>query len=204
MAASVIPTKSNLMAQRRSLALSQMGYDLMDKKRNVLIREMMLLVDRAKRIQRQIDSTFGTAYAALEKANIALGLVQDVSREVEVEDSLTVQSRSVMGVEIPIVSIDRPVPATFAYSFMSTNPTLDEAYIDFLKVKYLCAELAEIENSLYRLGAAVKKTQKRANALQNIVIPQTSETIKHIASYLEEKDREEFTRLKVIKRSKQR
>ena len=106
--------------------------------------------------------------------------------------------RSVMGVEIPTVHLekrDEGIP----YGFMHTNSMLDEAYINFLKVKYLCADLAEVENSVYRLTDAIKKTQKRANALKNIVIPRYDEIIKFISDALEEKEREEFTRLKVIK-----
>ena len=199
----IIPTKSNLIAQKRSLALSRMGYDLMDKKRNVLIREMMLLIERAKGLQDQINSTFGAAYRALERANITLGVIMDIAREVEIDDSLKVQFRSVMGVEIPMVEIDKERSSMSEYSYTLTNSAFDEAYVDFVKVKELCAELAEVENSVYRLAHAVRKTQKRANALKNIVIPSTQETIKYISSYLEEKEREEFTRLKVIKKGKE-
>ncbi len=61
------PTKGNLILAKNSLALSRQGYELMDKKRNILIREMMNLVDQAKDIQGQIDETFRTAYAALQR-----------------------------------------------------------------------------------------------------------------------------------------
>ncbi len=198
----IIPTKSNLLAQKRSLALSRMGYDLMDKKRNILIREMMMLIERAKVLQNQIDIVFSTAYHALEKANITMGLITDIVREVEIDNSLKVQFRSVMGVEIPIVDIEKNKMEFSEYSYTITNSAFDEAFADFIKVKELCAELAEVENSVYRLAYAVKKTQKRANALKNIVIPLTQDTIKYISSYLEEKEREEFTRLKIIKSSK--
>nr|WP_330407537.1 V-type ATP synthase subunit D [Blautia argi] len=58
------PTKGNLILAKNSLALSRQGFDLMDKKRNILIRELMDLIDQAKDIQSQIDVTFRTAYAA--------------------------------------------------------------------------------------------------------------------------------------------
>ena len=67
----------------------------------------------------------------------------------------------------------------------------------------MTAELAEIENRVYRLADAIKKTQKRANALDNIMIPQFTATIKYITEALEEKEREDFSRLKVIKRQKE-
>ena len=66
-------------------------------------------------------------------------------------------------------------------------------------MKDLTRQLAEVETSIYRLATAIKKTQKRANALQNIVIPSFDSTIRFITEALEEKEREEFVRLKVIK-----
>ena len=67
----------------------------------------------------------------------------------------------------------------------------------------LTAELAEVENSIYKLASAIKKTQKRANALENIIIPNYQNLSKQIVSVLEEKEREEFTRMKVIKQQKE-
>ena len=64
--------------------------------------------------------------------------------------------------------------------------------------------LAEVENSIYRLAVAIKKTQSRANALKNIIIPRFTGVVKYITDSLEEKDREEFSRMKVIKVQKQR
>ena len=79
---------------------------------------------------------------------------------------------------------------------------LDKAYISFSKVKDLTVVLAEVENSVYRLAVAIKKAQRRANALQNILIPRYENMVKFITDSLEEKEREEFSRLKVIKARK--
>ncbi|MCL2167397.1 MAG: V-type ATP synthase subunit D, partial [Clostridiales bacterium] len=68
-----IPTKGNLIAIKRSLELARQGYDLMDKKRNILVHEMMGLIDRASEVQQQIDVVFREAYASLQMANITLG-----------------------------------------------------------------------------------------------------------------------------------
>ena len=97
------PTKGNLILAKNSLALSRQGYELMDKKRNILIREMMNLVDQAKDIQGQIDETFRTAYEALQKANMEMGIafVDQISHTVPVENSIRIKTRSVMGTEIP-------------------------------------------------------------------------------------------------------
>ena len=68
------PTKGNLMLAKNSLALAHQGYDLMDKKRNILLKELMSLIDEAKDIQEQIDTTFTKAYACLQRANIEHGI----------------------------------------------------------------------------------------------------------------------------------
>ena len=195
------PTKGNLILAKNSLALSKQGFDLMDKKRNILIKELMELVDQAKDIQSQIDVTFRTAYSALQRANLDIGIsyVQEISRTVPVEDSIQIKTRSVMGTEIPLVqAIESSNAPTYAY--YGTKASLDEAKAAFEKVKQLTIRLSAVENAAYRLAINIKKTQKRANALKNITIPKYEELTKSISNALEEKEREEFTRLKVIKR----
>lgn len=198
----VVPTKGNLLATKKSLELSRTGFDLLDRKRNILVREMMALIDRASKIQGKIDQTYADAYALLQKANITLGICEEMAQTVPIDNGLNVAYRSVMGVEIPMVSLEeqKAIPAPFGLH--SSNIMLDETYQKFLEVKQLTAELAEVENSVYRLADAVKKTQKRANALKNIMIPRFESTVKVITDALEEKDREEFSRLKVIKKQK--
>lgn len=202
MAQHAVPTKGNLMATKKSLALAKVGYELMDKKRNILIREMMALIDRASAIQNSIDDAFADAYKALEKANITLGFCNELSKTIPFDTSVTMDSRSIMGVEIPILSIGKPEESELHYGLHSTNARFDEAVSLFMQVKYLTVELAEIENSVYRLAVAIKQTQKRANALKNIMIPKFEDDVKFITDALDEKDREEFSRLKVIKKQK--
>ena len=197
------PTKGNLIAAKNSLGLAYMGYGLMDKKRNILIRELMELIDEAKGIQSEIDSTFREAYAALQKANIELGVrfVEEIAVSIPTEDSIRVKARSIMGTEIPLVEYTPREKERPPYSFYSTSDSLDEACLAFERVKELTARLATVETSAYRLAESIKKTQKRANALKNITIPSYQALVTEITNALEEKDREEFTRLKVIKRS---
>lgn len=195
------PTKGNLILVKNSLHLAQQGYELMDKKRNILIRELMELIDKARDIQSEIDTTFSLAYLALQKANIEMGIrtVSDISSMIPEENSIRIKLRSIMGTEIPLVESDirNEMPS---YSFYQTRLSLDEAVKQFNKVKKLTIRLSMIETSAYRLAVSIKKTQKRANALKNITIPYYTGLKTSIQSALEEKDREDFTRLKVIKR----
>ena len=149
MAQQVFPTKGNLIATKKTLALSTMGYDLMDKKRNILIREM-------------------------------------------------IGYRSVMGVDIPIIKYEKK-PVVLSYGLYDSNSQLDYAFMCFQRVKEISITLSEIENAAAGLSDAIVKTQRRANALKNVVIPNLESTVKFIYDSLDEKDREVFSRLKVIK-----
>lgn len=199
----MVPTKGNLMIAANTLKLSRTGYELLDKKRNILISEMMQLIDTAKEIQGNIDSTFKEAYSALQTANLELGIdvVEKLSLSIELEDSIEIKFRSVMGVEIPIVIMEEKENKP-AYGFKGSTSSLDEAIVKFGEVKKMTKLLAQIENSVFRLADSIKKTQKRANALKNIMIPRYEAETKNIANALEEKEREEFSRLKVIKAQK--
>ena len=199
----MVPTKGNLIVAKNTLALSKVGYALLDKKRNILIREMTNLIDEAKSLQSKIESTFTNAYSALEQANIDVGIetVEKIGYAIDVDDRLDIKFRSVMGVEIPIVVLpdEKMKPE---YGMKNTASSLDEAVSSFVKVKYMTKQLAQIETSVFRLADSIKKTQKRANALKNIMIPRYEEETKNIQNALDEKEREEFSRLKVIKAQK--
>ncbi len=197
------PTKGNLIKAKNTLALSSQGYELLDKKRNILTIEMMSLIDKAKLVQSRIDSTFKDAYYALQTANITIGIsnVEQLGYTFPEDDSVVIKFRSIMGVELPMVDFEkRQIEPN--YGFSRTSSALDEAYEKFNEVKALTAELAEVENAVYRLAINVIKTKKRANALKNIIIPRYNEIVKYIQDYLEEKEREDFSRLKVIKARK--
>lgn len=199
----ITPTKANLMSAQNSLEFSEKGFELLDKKRNVLIRELMSYVDLSKEIQEKINTTFKEAYDALKNANITMGIrdVEDIASTISEATDYTVIFKSVMGVEVPVIKFQEKdiVPR---YSFYKTNSAMDIAYTKFNKIRYLIYTLAQVENAIYRLAIEVKKTQKRANALENIQIPKFKAIIKEISSVLEEKEREDFFRLKVVKKKK--
>lgn len=203
MADQIFPTKGNLLNIKKSLSLAKVGYELLDRKRNVLIRELMMMVDAAKALRGSISDTYKDAYAALQRANITMGVISRVAEGMPIENSVSVSYRSVMGCELPKVTLENSVNA-LTYGFENTDGNVDVAYISFNRVKQMTAMLAEVDNSVFRLANAIKKTQTRANALKNIVIPRYESTMKFIENSLEEKEREEFSRQKVIKAQKER
>ncbi len=203
MATQVAATKGNLIRMKRALALANSGYDLMDRKRNILVSEMMQLVDKVKLLRDEITQAYSTGYYLLQQANIYSGVIQRIASEIPVENSIQLTYRSVMGVEVPNVIYTPKEDVEIAYGLEETNSAVDEAYLQFQKVKELTMVLAEVDNAVYRLANAISKTQKRANALKNVVIPRYTSTIRFINDSLDEKEREEFSRMKVIKANKE-
>lgn len=200
-----VATKANLIKSKNMLTFSQRGFELLDKKRNVLIREMMELMGHAKNIEAEIATLYSEAYRALEYVNITMGTdaVIDIAHAIPKERDFEVRLKSVMGVELPqIIYKEHKVEAS--YGFFRSNPSLDIAVSSFNKVKYLSYELAEAENAIFKLAMEIKKTQKRANSLEKIQIPKFREYVKSIANELEEKEREDFFRLKRVKSKQKR
>ncbi len=200
----ISPTKSKLLETKRSLVLAKEGHTLLNRKRNVLIREIMHLIDDARDVQENIKVVFAEAYDGLQRANLSIGIeyVQETGLSVKEVDDLSIRLRSVMGVEVPEIgkmSEDiRP-----SYGFVRTNANLDKAYKAFKRALSLIARLSEIETTVYRLAIEIKKTQRRVNALENVLIPEYEETVKFIESYIEETERDDFFRMKRLKQKKE-
>ena len=197
----VIPTKGNLIALKKSQSLAIVGQSLMERKKNILVREMLLLLPKVVEIRDQISSTYAKAYLALQEANITLGIIEDIARSIPIDENLHISYRNVMGIDLPIVTHD-PLPFRLTYGLESTNSKFDIAYQMFQKARDLTVKLAEIDNAVYSLANAIRRSQKRANALKNVVLPSLNKNIKYISDVLEERDREEFVRMKVIKAEK--
>jgi len=199
--AAVPSTKGNLMKAKKSLALAQNGYELMDRKRNILIREMMNEVAEVKKLRDEISEAYAAGYYLLQRANIYGGVISNVVNEIPPENHIEVTYRSVMGVEVPKVLYHAPEKQEVPYGLSESSSLIDEAYLQFQKVKEITMTLAEVDNTVYRLAHAISSTQKRANALKNIVIPRYEAEIHRMSADLEEKEREEFSRMKSIKAS---
>ena len=199
----IAPTKSNLLRTKDNLNLSRTGYNLIDKKRTVLIKEMMQQIEKAKEIQSDVKELFEKAYSVLPEANITMGVrqVQDIALSIDKAEHFDITYKSIMGLDVPTVKYEKQVLRPH-YSMYMTGEAIDEAIMIFQKIKSLTYRLAETENTVYKLSIEIKKNQKRANALEKMQIPNLEETVKYISESLEEKEREDFYRLKKIKKRK--
>lgn len=197
--AMTVPTKSNLIAAQKSLRLAKLGYYLLDRKKNILVRELLRHSDDAKSIRKQVSESYKKAYDALRAANLTVGSFDGIACCVPVDDSIEFEQKMVMGMSLPSMSVGEGTD--FAYfGLIGTNGYLDRAYRCFNEAKRLTVSLAATEADVCRLADAIKKTQKRANALGNVQIPMLTEKIKLISEALDEKEREDFSRLKMIKK----
>lgn len=192
-------TKGELINAKESLRLASLGYDLMDRKNLILMQELSKMMETSRRLRDDIDTAYQRAYSALQRANISLGVIKRIADITPAEEDIKIVYRSVMGIEIPIVTLEEK-PLQIPYSLSISNSRLDEVYIEMRKVKYFTIQLAQLDNGMYRLAQAIQKSRKRANALEGFVIPDLQVKIKHISDALEEKEREDFTRMKLVKK----
>jgi len=201
----VTPTKANLIAAKGALELAEKGYDLLDKKRTVLIKEMMDLNKNAGKLQKEIEKKFKESYKELVDATISMGSMslKEMGESVELEEDYDIISRSVMGLELPKIKYEKK-KVEADYSLHKSNAAFDRAKINIAEILPYIYELAEIETSVFRLAKEIKKTAKRANALDKIQIPRQQSIIREIDDILAEKEREDFFRLKKVKNKKNR
>ncbi|MBN2373610.1 V-type ATP synthase subunit D [bacterium] len=202
----LIVTKSNLLRIQEELAFAREGYDLLEQKREILVIEVTALLDDLRAMQKEVYEGLDQAYRSLEQAYMMLGGVNveraglsSLSRE-----EVRLGTRNLMGVAIPVVGFSMGDAPCNRYGFQGTSPSLDTTVQLFSSLLGKLARLAEIEVSLLRLAHELKKTQRRSNALNHIVIPQCKESIKYMENTLEEKEREEFFQLKRVKKNSMR
>lgn len=194
-------TKSNLLRLKDELAFAIQGRDLLDEKREILVMEIMSTIEDAHRKRLSVEKELAEAYRVLSAANVLLGTenVRRAALGTREEADVHLQDRSVMGVVVPIVKVEWHKTNKPRYGFVGTTYMLDQAAKKFSTCLEMLVEIAEIEIALWRLATELKKVQRRFNALDNILIPQYSDTVYYIKYTLEEKEREVLFQLKRVK-----
>lgn len=197
--AQTFPTKANLLNSKKSLELAKTGYELMDKKRNILMREMTSMLQRERQLEQKVNEAYKEAYESFIMATVNNGSLRRFAMMIPPEENLQLNAKSIMGVELPTVECPRAKNDVRYFGFDSTGGYVDEACEKMARARELLLELSQVQNSICRLADAVRKTRKRSNALSNIMIPRLEQTVKYISEVLDEAEREDFSRLKVTK-----
>ncbi len=195
------PTKSTLLRLRDELGFAREGKDLLTQKREVLVLELMRLQDDAIQARQELDLLLARAYHAFGRATAFDGF-DGMARLALASPALPdvrVRERSVMGVVVPIISHPEVVTWERRFGLAGASPQADSAGERICALIGKLLEVTEIETAIYRLAAETRKTLRRERALENLFIPQYETTVKYIQENLEEKERESFYQLKLLK-----
>jgi V/A-type H+/Na+-transporting ATPase subunit D len=194
------PTKSSLFAIKAQLSIAREGFELLEQKREILVMELMRMVEEVKLLERDMDRRLQSAYGSLKQMLVLMGreTARDVSAGIQFEYTAREKFGKLMGIPLPTIDVDMP-RMELKYSFMGTDSACDSTTVEFFELLKLVSRMAEIRTMVWRLAKEVKKTQRRVNALEKIVIPDVAETRKFIEGVLEEREREVFFVQKMLK-----
>jgi V/A-type H+-transporting ATPase subunit D len=197
----ISPTRINLIQTKKTLSLAESGREILERKRDILLRELRNSIYDAEKIREDLLEALAKAYQSLKEANMAKGseTVANVALGSSYEAEFLLDFRGIMGVTVPTVEFQGESEAKPDYGFANTSAELDKAFKQFYSVLDLIANLARAEGTTYQVANDVRRTQRRVNALNYVLIPMYRNITKRIELVLEEKDREEFVRTKRIK-----
>lgn len=198
----VSPTRINLIQTKKTLRLAISGRDVLERKRDILLRELRNSIYEAEKIREELLEALAKAYQGLKEANMAKGseTIANVAMGSSLEADFILDFKSIMGVVVPVVEFQSELDVKPDYGFANTSAELDKAFKQFYSVLKLIADLARAEGTTFQIAYDVRRTQRRVNALNHVVIPMYRNITKRIELVLEEKEREEFVRTKLIKR----
>ncbi|MGB9838794.1 V-type ATP synthase subunit D [Methanothermobacter sp.] len=199
------PTRMELLKLKQREKLAVKGYSLLKEKRNALIMEFFNILERVKGSREKVEEHLREAFTDLTEAQVLMGdaAVERAAMSVRESVEVDIDSRSIMGVVVPVVDAraTRRTVVERGYGLVDTSVKLDEAARKFEESLALIIELGEIEKTIRLLAGEIESTKRRVNALEHIIIPRLKNTVKYIEMRLEEMERENFVRLKMIKKS---
>ena len=196
-----LPTKNNLLKLKRSIKEYNKGQKLLEEKELILKKKLENYRLQEKELGQMAKRAKVNAIQALKRANVDVGFDElvDISNAIKEDKTINIKYLSLMGVDIPSV-ISEELETKISYGLYHTTVSVDECVVQFIILKKYIIKLAELNNTIVRLQKAIEKVQRRSNALKEVIIPREEKVVKKIASALEESERDEFVRLKVVKK----
>jgi V/A-type H+-transporting ATPase subunit D len=193
-------TRMELLALKNRMKLAERGHDLLREKRDSLIMEFFNAITEIKEARQKVDSTLIDAFSALTQAKMVMGpaRVIEFAYASKFEVDLNITTRSMMGVRIPVLSVEQHNPE-LPYSLSESSAKFDVMSDKFKEALKAIVRLAEIESTVKRLALEIEKTKRRVSALETVVIPRLDATVRFVKLALEERDREDFVRLKMVR-----
>ena len=196
----VAPTRSNLLRLNDELKFASLGRDLLDQKRSILVVELLTLVDQAVDYQGRVDKALGKAEQSLQKSIMEMGRlkVANLFGAIDIRSSIRLSERKVMGVRLPQVETTYSGDGPF-FSPEGITLSVEQSLVDYREALELMGRLSQLKVSIMRLAREVKKTIRKVNALEKIVIPDLRETVAFTRARIEESERENFILMKMVK-----
>ena len=195
-------TRMELLALKDRLALAEKGHALLQEKLEALTNELFSALSTYRTIRTKTIESIENAKIAYSETKMIMGSteVRDLSLGIPRTISVTTSTKNLMGVSVPIIQINNQVEEKLSYSLHGTSVKLDEAIELLRNAITMLLKLAEIQATISRLAKEISNTRRRVNALNFIVIPHLKNSLAQISLILAEREREEFTRLKKIKK----
>lgn len=195
-----LPTKNNLIKLQNTIKQRKNGQKLLEDKSLILKRKLETYKIEKEDLLKQLNVKMKEAQSALNRAIVDVGFDEliDISNAIKMDNSINIKYLSVMGVEMPSC-IYQEQELEPNYGLYHTTMKVDESIVGFTNAKKILIKLAEIDSAIIQLKKAIEKNERRSKALKEIIIPKDEALAKKISSTLEETEREEFSRLKLVK-----
>ena len=190
-----------MLKLKRSIKEYNKGQKLLEEKELILKKKLENYRLQEKELGQMAKKAKVNAIQALKRANVDVGFDElvDISNAIKEDKTINIKYLSLMGVDIPSV-ISEELETKISYGLYHTTISVDECVVQFIILKKYIIKLAELNNTIVRLQKAIEKVQRRSNALKEVIIPREEKVVKKIASALEESERDEFVRMKVVKK----
>lgn len=193
-------TRMELLLLKNRKRLAERGHNLLKEKRDSLIMEFFNAIAEIKEARQTVEANLKESFSALTQAKMIMGpaRVIEFANSSKVSANLDISTRSMMGVRVPVLSINQEIPE-FPYSLPDSSAKLDTMAIKFQEALKAIVQLAEIESTVKRLALEIERTKRRVSALETVVIPRLEATTRFVKLALEEREREDFFRIKIIR-----
>lgn len=200
----VNPTRMELTRLKRKLKTARRGHHLLKDKRDELMKQFMEHVRRNRDLRIDVEAGITEAYAGFRFAAAVMGpqLLEQTLMAPKQDITLTTSIHNVMSVKVPVyeAAVRSSDPGdNHPYGFLMTAGDLDDAILALARIQPDLLKLAELEKSTQMMAVEIERTRRRVNALEYVVIPQLTDTIRSIAMKLDENERGNITRLMKIK-----
>lgn len=200
-----IASKANLIKTKDELKLLEVGLDILDKKRKALMNAHDSIIKQRDELNVKVNETMSKVSHSFNKALASIGeeKLENLACLIPIDNSIKLEANKFMQTDIAKIEFEDK-KLTLSYSFYQTNALLDKALIDFNKLRSDIFKLAELDSAINNLEIEIRKANKKVNSLEKIQIPNKTDLIKNISQSLEEKEREEFSKTKIVKRNKEK